>query len=149
MKISNNPYPAVVTLIVLIAGIIGGVSYGFYSLLQWIVTISSIFYAYQIYENAKYKNISFLFAISALVFNPLIPFYLGRSLWVLVDILDIVLFAYYLMVINKGSSSITFNVSGFTPTQYTLLDGSHLTTATGNWGGSVTLQASSICLIEK
>jgi len=60
--------------------------YGYYTLLRWIITCSSIFY---IFISASYNIVStlILHAIIGILFNPIIPVYLSREIWLPIDII--------------------------------------------------------------
>jgi hypothetical protein len=65
--------------------------YGFYTLLRWIICGASIYIAYNFYQS-KLKGWSIVFAIFAIIFNPLIPVYLTKSSWVGIDFISSILF---------------------------------------------------------
>lgn len=91
----------IVVLFLLLIGIVGGVGIWFYQLLRWIVFAVSIYFAYKLYESKK--NIDFwiiAFSVSAFLFNPLVPFYFGRELWVLIDMAT---FVFYLISLKKNN----------------------------------------------
>ena len=59
-------------------------SYGYYTLLRWIVTASAIFLAWMAY-NAKKTFWLFSMGIVALLFNPIAPIHLDKETWVIID----------------------------------------------------------------
>jgi len=60
--------------------------YGYYNLLRLVVTISSGISSFNAYEN-KNVGIAILFAIICLLFNPILPIYLDKSMWIPIDII--------------------------------------------------------------
>ena len=60
--------------------------YGYYNLLRLVVTISSGISSFNAYENEK-VGIAIIFAIICLLFNPIFPIYLDKSMWIPIDIL--------------------------------------------------------------
>jgi len=60
-------------------------SYGYYTLLRWITFSVSFYFAYLSYSFQP-KGWSYTFLIIALLFNPIIPVKLDRSIWKFVDI---------------------------------------------------------------
>lgn len=60
---------------------------GFYQFLRWIVCATAIYTIYVEYKNEEEINTwLWMFGIIALLFNPVFPFYLGKSAWQVVDI---------------------------------------------------------------
>ena len=60
--------------------------YGFYTIVRIVTTVISIYLSLEYYKQNK-KELSIVFLIIAILFQPLIKFALGRSLWLIVDIL--------------------------------------------------------------
>lgn len=83
---------SVVSILLLLLGIPTGWPYGYYILLRWIISLSAIFIAYQAYKEEKSTWI-YVFAGLAILFNPIAPIYLDKSVWVLIDLISSVLFA--------------------------------------------------------
>ena len=59
--------------------------YVYYTLLRIIVTISAIINVYNFLEESNMEKV-YLFGFLAILFNPLIPIYLGKELWILIDL---------------------------------------------------------------
>lgn len=59
------------------------VGYGYYQILRWCVTVCSVIMAI----NLKDKNtvLFVIFCIVAVLFNPITPIYLTKSLWKIID----------------------------------------------------------------
>lgn len=87
----------IISLVFLIISIIWTVPYyGFYTLMRFTITITSIFIA------LKYKDkhaISLIYWAIAIIFNPLIPVYLDKVIW---KIMDFIIACMYLKEL-KGS----------------------------------------------
>lgn len=65
--------------------------YGYYTLLRIAICAFSVYLVYRIWQ----KNIQlwlWIFIIIAILFNPIIPIYLSRGLWALIDITVAVVF---------------------------------------------------------
>lgn len=60
--------------------------YGYYTFLRLVVFISSSFFVYQNYKSEKMFWV-WSFVLIALLFNPVFPIYLDKTLWVVLDIL--------------------------------------------------------------
>lgn len=65
--------------------------YGFYILLRWIISFSSVFIAYIFYKS-KLPSWLFVFGAIAFLFNPIIPIYLTKSNWIAIDLISSILF---------------------------------------------------------
>lgn len=59
--------------------------YGFYSLVRFVAMIAFAIYAY-IYHEKKSNKLAVAFLSLAILFQPLLPIYLGRTLWNIVDV---------------------------------------------------------------
>ncbi|MBO7286943.1 MAG: hypothetical protein J6U85_01810 [Bacteroidales bacterium] len=60
--------------------------YGFYSLIRFVAMIAFAIYAYVYYEK-KNNKLAIVFLSLAILFQPLLPIYLGRTLWNIVDVI--------------------------------------------------------------
>lgn len=70
---------------------------GYYQILRWTVMIISAYLSYN-YFNTNNKKYGWIFAAIAILFNPLIPFYLDKSIW---QIFDLVVSGVFLISIKK------------------------------------------------
>jgi len=61
----------------------------FYLVLRTICTIVFGVYAYNSWENKKWA--ASIFLIGAIIFNPIIPLYLGKAMWQIIDVIFAVL----------------------------------------------------------
>lgn len=59
--------------------------YGFYSMIRFVAMIAFAIYAYAYYEK-KNNRLAITFLSLAILFQPLLPIYLGRTLWNIVDV---------------------------------------------------------------
>lgn len=80
----------------LIIAIPKGLPYGYYVLLRWIMCGLSAYIAYLNIEKQN-RFFSWAFGILAVIFNPIIPLYLGKDIWVIIDLIAILLFFLYLI----------------------------------------------------
>ena len=71
---------AVLSLIAL-----GRLPYGYFTLLRWVVTAVSLYVAVLGYRSGQ-KWSAPLFALLAIVFNPLVPLHLSRGIWRPLDV---------------------------------------------------------------
>ncbi len=60
--------------------------YFYYQLLRWVITGVAGYSAYSSYTKGE-NNWTWIFAIIAILFNPITPFYLDREVWMLIDII--------------------------------------------------------------
>lgn len=87
----NIKWICVISGILLLLGIPTGWPYDYYILLRWVIFISSAIIAYNFY-NSKLQGWAFVFGAIAVLFNPIYPFYLSKSTWVISDFIGAVLF---------------------------------------------------------
>ena len=83
----------VVSAFLLYAAFIGFHSYGPYNILRTVVCLFSAYSAYRLYE--KSETFAWIFAIMAIIINPIIKIHLSKSTWSLVDVVfaGIILFS--------------------------------------------------------
>lgn len=67
--------------------------YGYYTFLRLVVFGGGFFLAYQLHEQ-KVPNWSVAMAVLAMLFNPFIPVYLSREVWLPIDLMSAGLFFY-------------------------------------------------------
>tara|TARA_E500000178_G_C16982333_1_gene736407 strand:+ start:1474 stop:1737 length:264 start_codon:yes stop_codon:yes gene_type:complete len=66
--------------------------YGYYNLLRIVICLSSIFFAFRLFEN---KEIIFvwMFGFLAILYNPIIPVYLyEKEIWIIINTATAILF---------------------------------------------------------
>lgn len=90
-KTTISKTPAIISIIALILTFLDWNSYGYYTLMKFIVTGTMIYYAYQINETLKEQDFWFWTPVGiAILFNPIIPIHLGdKGLWMIIDIVVI------------------------------------------------------------
>jgi len=76
----------IISAIFLLSALLEGCAYGFFTLLRWVVFGSSVYLTWLAhkYEVGDWR---WIFGFVALLFNPIIPVYLYRELWVIIDFL--------------------------------------------------------------
>jgi len=79
---------------------------GYYKFLRWIVCITAIYTALVSYSKKEKLNFGiWLFGLIALLFNPIVPFYLGKSSWQTVDIIVGLIFigsTFFIREVKRG-----------------------------------------------
>ena len=78
--------------------------YGFYSLIRFVAMIAFAIYAYVYYEK-KSNTLAITFLSLAILFQPLLPIYLGRTLWNIVDVVVAIFLIVLYIKENKSQSS--------------------------------------------
>ena len=74
--------------------------YGYYTLLRLFLFITSCCY---LYNNSKQKsNLFYGWLILGLIYNPIIPIYLGRDIWQVINILSILFILFWIYKLNGG-----------------------------------------------
>jgi len=90
-KIIKNWYLFIPTILLLIA--IGDLDYGYYQILRVVITISAIFFAFNLKD---LNNVGFLsMIIIAILFNPLLPIYLIKDVWTILDLICASIFIFF------------------------------------------------------
>lgn len=72
------------SVVVLIAAL-GSHPYSYYQILRWIVSASAAYTAYNAYENQQTRW-AWIFAIVAVLFNPIAPITMAREMWQIFDV---------------------------------------------------------------
>jgi len=68
---------------------------GYYTLLRLVVTAAAAYIAYDTFQTDKQSGWIWVFGFVAILFNPLIPIYLDKELWMIIDFAVAVLFIIY------------------------------------------------------
>jgi hypothetical protein len=76
----------IISIAFLIIAMLEGLPYGFFQLLRLILFGSSAYLGWLSYVSKKFFW-AWSFVIIGVVFNPIIPLYLGRDLWRIADLL--------------------------------------------------------------
>ena len=79
--------------------------YGYYTFLRWIVFISSGYSAYISFLNQKNIWVIIL-GILAIIFNPIIPIYLKKETWIIIDIFSVFILALSTIYIREDFKSL-------------------------------------------
>lgn len=87
----NTKWVAILSGVFLLLGVPTGWPYGYYILLRWFITFTSVFIAWRFYKS-QLKGWTLVFASIAFIFNPIFPIYLNKSAWVLIDFVSACLF---------------------------------------------------------
>lgn len=99
--------PAIISIVLLLLASFGRWPYGFYTLLRLVVTGGAIYLAFAAAQFNKTTWI-WVMGVTAVLFNPLIPVHLKRSVWQFIDFLAALLFAVTLFTIRgKKKPSLT------------------------------------------
>lgn len=77
--------------IVLLLGALGNFPFVYYQLMNWVVVGAALVTVQQAYQR-NITALGWLFALVAVVFNPLAPLYLKADVWHIADIVAAVLF---------------------------------------------------------
>ncbi len=91
--IKQSPYDRVFNIIAIITLVIlglGSAPYFFYQGLRWGITILSL------YQIRKINNTNdkwfWIYLVIAILFNPIAPFYLSKSIWLVLDLIVALVF---------------------------------------------------------
>jgi hypothetical protein len=87
----NMKWLCIIAGVLLLLGIPTGWPYAYYTLLRWAICILAAIVAYRFYDS-KSTSWTVVFAAIAVLFNPIAPVYLNKSVWVTIDLISTVLF---------------------------------------------------------
>ena len=100
----NNQLSLSITFrIILIIGLriaIADLPYDYYTFLRWIVCAGCIYSAY-VSTRIEKRFWIIIFALIALLFNPIAPIFLDKTIWVVIDIVAAILFIASLFLMRK------------------------------------------------
>lgn len=105
-KITKNWYLLIPTLLLIIA--VGDLDYGYYQILRIIITIFAIIFAF-IFKDFKNNILTTIMIIIAILFNPILPIYLDKEIWVILDFISSIIFLISAINIIKSQSINTKN----------------------------------------
>lgn len=67
--------------------------YGYYVLLRWGISIIAGYSAYRFYE-IKQSSPAYVLVGIAVLFNPILPVYLTKGIWIVLDLVVVFIFLY-------------------------------------------------------
>lgn len=91
--------PCIVAAVILL-GALGDWPYGYYKLLRWITCGAAVWVAFLAYGWEK-KWATVIFAIVAVLFNPLLPIHMSKEIWQPIDFACAVLFVVVGLILKK------------------------------------------------
>ncbi len=80
-----------VIVIIFLLGALGSWPYSYYQFLRWLVLGIGGYSAYLAYNYEK-KIWAIIFGVIAILFNPIIPFYLSKDTWQIIDVVVAIVF---------------------------------------------------------
>ncbi len=82
---------------ILFGALLPDLPYAYFQILRWIVALFSLYYIWyllamprismSVFEMRHGSKLLLLFAVTAVLFNPIVPIYLSRRIWLVLDIL--------------------------------------------------------------
>ncbi len=95
--------PSLISAAMLIIAVFPIGEYGYFILLRWIVCLSAAFSAYLAYQSGK-EIWMCLIGMVAVLFNPIAPIHLSKSVWSPIDIVAALLFIANIFVLERKNS---------------------------------------------
>ncbi len=86
MKINNKTILTIIASTLLFIALFNGLPYGYFTLLRFAVCAVGVYLAYKVYKDNKESLWVWAFAGIAVLFNPIIPIYLKREQWTIIDL---------------------------------------------------------------
>jgi len=96
---------SIISIIMLLLAIPSIWPYGYYILLRWVVTFSAVFLLWLAYESKK-TFWFFLMGILVILFNPVIPVYLDKETWIIIDLIVAILFLVSIFKLKLKSNNL-------------------------------------------
>lgn len=90
MKFLKNNWFKILAIIFLLWALTDN-PYSYYQFLRWAILVVGAYSAYLAYDIGK-KLWTWIFGIIAVLFNPIIPFYLSRNTWQPIDFIVAIIF---------------------------------------------------------
>ena len=87
-------------MVMLVLAPLSGWPYGYYTLLRWVVCLTTGYLAYENYRNGQ-RSFSLAFGAVALILNPIVPVHLSKSEWGPID-LAVAGFLFFYIVRGKS-----------------------------------------------
>ncbi|MCP6718811.1 MAG: hypothetical protein KJI71_01085 [Patescibacteria group bacterium] len=101
---NKNIASGIATLMLLLAMPSGIWPYGYYVLLRWVVAGAAVF-IWWVASELERKNWSWLMIGIAILFNPLIPIYLDKGVWVVIDFIVAILFLIAIFKLGESETN--------------------------------------------
>ena len=89
---TSSVAPGLVAALMLL-GALGSWPYGYFTLLRWVTATSAVLFAFDGYRTRN-AWMTWTFAFIAILFNPLVPVYLTREIWLPIDVAVAMVFAF-------------------------------------------------------
>lgn len=100
MKLSNQKTLTIIASGFLFIALFDGLPYVYFTLLRFIVCAVGVYLAYNIHEDNKGSLWVWAFAGIAVLFNPIIPIYLQRGQWMVIDLIIGIFFVLSMFIIK-------------------------------------------------
>jgi len=84
---------------ILFGALLSDLPYGYFQILRWTTCITAIFFANESMSWFKQPVPSIFIAI-AVLFNPILPMHLSRSIWLILDVITGILFLTWIFKIQ-------------------------------------------------
>lgn len=103
--------PSIIVTILLLIAIFPIEEYSYYILLRWVVCLAAIYFCYYYYKE-KIIGWAWIMGIIAIIFNPLIPLYLKKGIWAVLDFITAIIFVKTIFIFKKKDDSLEWHKKG-------------------------------------
>lgn len=110
MSLNNKNILTLVAVGFLFFALSNGLSYGYFTLMRFVVCAVSIYLAYKTYGDNKDSLWVWAFSFVAILFNPIIPIHLQREQWEVIDLLTGVFFVVSIFLLKIKHTKIIKNL---------------------------------------
>lgn len=91
---------AIIAIALLLIGIPKGLAYDYYIFLRWAVTTIAAYLAYRSFHTDN-QPWGWVLVVIAIVFNPIVPIYLSKGTWVIIDLIAALLIGTSVFVLKE------------------------------------------------
>ena len=95
-------FVSLLTILVLVIAIFPIKSYGYYILLRWICCPCLLIIT-NVYRKLNKNNFSIIFFLLSLIYNPILPLHLGRTIWSIINIVSILTLVLINFLLKKSN----------------------------------------------
>lgn len=92
-------YIRLIPTLMLFGALLSNLPYGYFQILRWTTCITAAFFAYESMSWFK-PPVPFIYLIIAILFNPILPIHLSRSIWIVLDVITGIIFLAWIFKIH-------------------------------------------------
>lgn len=98
--------PSLIVATLLIIAVFYIKEYSYYIFLRWIICLTAIYIGIYSYETKKIYWV-WIMGLVVLIFNPIIPFHLGKDIWIIIDFITAIIFVITILIFREKKTKYT------------------------------------------